>query len=86
MTTAISIDLSKKELFYGRELAKGNMEFDDLEFHEKLAMYESGVSLQPVVPKETIEDFEHTLAMKGYFGTGKMVKAAVREGRSKLPV
>lgn len=75
---SLSLDLTKEQLWYCKLLAKGQVEFSELDFEKKLLVYEANVDISDEVPVEDIQEFEDTLAMKNYFGPVEMAKAAAR--------
>jgi len=81
---SLKLDLSKKQLWLGRLLAKGQVGFDELDFEQKLLMYEANVDISDVVPQGDIQEFEDKLALKNYFGPKEMAKSAARQAKKKL--
>jgi len=81
---SLKLDLSKEQLWIGKLLAKGQVEFDELDFERKLIMYEANVDISDVVPQEQIQDFEDKLALKNYFGPKEMAKSAARQARKRI--
>lgn len=80
----LQLDLSKEELWYCKLLAKGQIEFEELDFDLQLLIYESNVNIADTVDQETLEDFEEKLAMKNYFGPTEMAKTAAKKTKEKL--
>lgn len=80
----IALDLTERELWYCKLLAKGQVEFDELDFEEKLLVYEMNVDITDAVPKEDIREFEEALALKNYFGPGELAKTAARRAAGRV--
>jgi len=81
---ALQLDLSKKQLWLCRLLAKEQVTFDELDFEEKLIVYEANVDISDVVDQSEIQDFEDKLALKNYFGPKELAKSAARQAKSRL--
>lgn len=81
---ALSLDLTKDEYWYCKLLAKGQVEFSELDFDKKLLVYEANVNITDTVSQEEIEEFEEKLALKGYFGTTELAKQAAKTTKEKL--
>lgn len=81
---SLQLDLTKEQLWQCKLLAKGQTEFDELDFETQLLVYESNVNISDVVDEEALRDFEDTLAMKGYFGVSELARAAARQTRQRI--
>ena len=81
---ALQLDLTKEELWYCKLLAKGQIEFEELDFDLQLLIYESNVNLADTVDREVLQDFEDKLALKNYFGPKALAKAAARQTKQRL--
>lgn len=81
---SLQLDLTKQELWYCKLLAKGQIEFEELDFDLQLLIYESNVNLADTVDQEVLEDFEDKLALKNYFGPKKLAEAAARRTKQRL--
>jgi len=81
---ALKLDLTKDQLWYCKLLAKGQIEFSELDFELQLLLYESNVDLSDTVDPDTLRDFEDKLALKNYFGPKEMAKAAARQTKRKI--
>lgn len=81
---ALQLDLGKRELWFLKLLAKGQVEFEEMPFERKLLVYEANVDITDVVDQDQIREFEEELAMKNYFGPTEMAKAAAKRTKRKL--
>lgn len=81
---SLKLDLTKDELWYCKLLAKGQIEFEELDFDLQLLLYESNVNISDTVDQETLEEFENKLALKNYFGPKELAKAAGRTATQKI--
>lgn len=81
---SLQLDLTKQELWYCKLLAKGQIEFEELDFDLQLLIYESNVNLADTVDQEVLEDFEDKLALKNYFGPTQLAKTAAKQTKERL--
>lgn len=81
---SLKLDLTKEELWYCKLLAKGQIEFEELDFDLQLLLYEANVDLSDTVDSETLRDFEEKLALKNYFGPKELARAATRKAKRRL--
>lgn len=82
--TAISLQLSKQEFWEIKMLAKGQAEWDNLDYEKKKMLYDTGVDLSYRVSEEQIREFEREMAMKGEFGVSGIARAATKEAKERL--
>jgi hypothetical protein len=80
----LQLDLTKDQLWYCKLLAKGQVEFNELDFETQLIVYESNVDISDTVSEEDLREFEDKLALKNYFGPREMAKAAARRTKERL--
>ena len=80
----VALDLTKDQWWYCKLLAKGQVEFEELDFEKKLLVYEANVDISDTVPREQIEEFEEELAMKNYFGPKEMARTAAARTKRRI--
>ena len=56
---------NKQELFLLKELAKGNVEFEDLNPMNQMLLYRSDIDISDRVPEEQIKQFEEEHVLEG---------------------
>lgn len=81
---SLRLDIGEKELWYLKLLAKGQIEFEEMDFEKKLLVYEANVDISDVVDQEEMRSFEEELAMKNYFGPTELAKAAAKRTKRRL--
>ena len=84
MTAPARLTLSKEQLWYAKLLAKGQVEWEELDFEKKKALYRSGVDLSYKVSDGEMRQFERELGMKGEFGIRGIARAAAASAKEKV--
>jgi len=60
---------SERELYLLKEVAKGNIEFSELDPPSQLMLYESKVDVSQHVPEEQLREFERRYILNGRAGS-----------------
>lgn len=84
MTALAKLQLSKDELWELKLLAKGQTDWEELDFETKKMLYNTPVDLSDRVTDEQLRDFELKLAMKGEMGVRGIGKAAAELAKKKV--
>lgn len=81
---ALQLQLSKDQLWKVKLLAKGQIDWEDLDYEEKKMLYDTGIDLSYRVSEEQMQEFERTMAMKGEFGISGIARAATESARERI--
>lgn len=84
MTAPARLPLSKDQLWLVKLLAKGQVEWDELDYDDKKKLYYTQIDLSYRVTDDQLSEFEDKMALKGEFGIKRMAKAAVGETKMRL--
>ena len=84
MTALAKLSLSKEELWNLKLLAKGQVEWEELDSETKEMLYNTPIDLSYKVSNEELREFELKLALKGKKGVTGIGRAAAELAKRKV--
>lgn len=84
MTAPARLTLGKEQLWKLKLLAKGQVEWEEMDFEDKKMLYDTGIDLSWKVSSDEMREFERKLALKGEFGVRGIARAAAESASEAL--
>lgn len=86
MTAPLKLRLSKRELHHAILLARGDIQWEHLDYEDKVALYETGVDLTDTVEPEKVNELERRIEAGEGKGLPSIGRSVIRAARRRIPI